>query len=682
MPNPLYLAAVLAAQNLEAFQPVSPEREPAPAKPLAIEFADEGFDFETIFELEYAAQPAPRPNRDELVYLRVRADRKRDRYVRELWWLVGQDHLPMVTGLDGISSPSWSPDGGRLAFLAQSEGKPQIYVHWPEQGRTALLTRVPDGVKSFVWAPDGASLAFTSPLPAPNPSRVALPKPPQGGKWAAKAIVVDRAVYRRDGRGFVPKASLHIFVVDASGGAPVRLTRGFAQRKAELTWARGSVIFSANPHPDAELNPMAFDLFAVDVKDRSIRRLTSSGGPESKPIASADGRLLAFLGHEDEGKGWHPDRLFVLDLDSGEVESWLADRDISFQALRPDPKGWLLAWVEEGVGRVGLAEAPDRLRTLASNVEVGGGGRPYVGFGLSGAFGGTSKRLVVARRNASRPSEIFEVGRRDTRIVTLNPGLSELRLGPLQGGRTPSGVAYWRLLPPGLSTGEARRLPTLLEIHGGPYASYGAVFSAELQLYASAGYMVLYANPRGSTSYGSSWADAIEKNYPGPDVDDLMEVLDVEVAAGRADPDRLHVTGGSGGGVLTAWLVGTTDRFRSAVVAKPVINWTSFALTADQSPYFTRYWFRRPPWEDQATYWRRSPLSKVGAVKTPTMLLTGEADLRTPIAESEQFYQALRQRGVPSAMVRLPGASHGIARRPSHLISKVGHVLYWLKTHP
>ena len=221
----------------------------------------------------------------------------------------------------------------------------------------------------------------------------------------------------------------------------------------------------------------------------------------------------------------------------------------------------------------------------------------------------------------------------------------------------------------------------MLEIHGGPFANYGPRFSAEVQLYAAAGYVVLYVNPRGSTSYGYDFGNEIHHNYPGNDYDDLISGVDAVIAKGYVDDSRLYVTGGSGGGVLTAWIVGKTDRFKAAVVAKPVINWYSFALTADGYASYYKYWFPGKPWEHEQHYMSRSPISLVGNVKTPTMLLTGESDYRTPISETEQYYQALKLNGVETAMVRIPGAGHGIATRPSQLIAKVAYVLGWFERY-
>jgi dipeptidyl aminopeptidase/acylaminoacyl peptidase len=225
------------------------------------------------------------------------------------------------------------------------------------------------------------------------------------------------------------------------------------------------------------------------------------------------------------------------------------------------------------------------------------------------------------------------------------------------------------------------KYPLLLEIHGGPFASYGASFAAELELYAAAGYVVLYLNPRGSTGYGEEFADLIHHDYPDKDFDDLMSGVDTVVKKGYVDPKRLFVTGGSGGGVLTAWIVGHTDRFRAAVVVKPVINWASFVLTADMSNYFYRYWFDGYPWDHVQEYWKRSPLAYVGNVQTPTMLMTGEVDYRTPSGEAEQFYEALKLRKIDTALVRVPNASHDISARPSLLIAKVSYILAWFAAH-
>lgn len=240
-------------------------------------------------------------------------------------------------------------------------------------------------------------------------------------------------------------------------------------------------------------------------------------------------------------------------------------------------------------------------------------------------------------------------------------------------------IEGWVMKPPGFDP--EKQYPVILEIHGGPHSAYGPNYSTEAQLFAAAGYVVFYTNPRGSTSYGEKFANEIDLAYPGYDYDDLISGVDALIDKGYVDSDQVFVTGGSGGGVLTAWIVGKTDRFRAAVVAKPVINWASFVLTADLNYFFATTWFDAAPWEDYESYWKRSPLSLVGNVSTPTMLLTGEEDYRTPMSETEQYYQALKHRGVDTLMVRIPGASHSIYARPSNLIAKVNNILAWFERY-
>jgi acylaminoacyl-peptidase len=318
--------------------------------------------------------------------------------------------------------------------------------------------------------------------------------------------------------------------------------------------------------------------------------------------------------------------------------------------------------------------------------EVGGAilGRPYVSGGFTTAGNGA---FAYTAGTPYRPADVgVGRGKRTTRKLTdLNEdALGHKTLANIEEITWQSSVGDheiqgWIATPPNFDP--EKKYPFILEIHGGPFAAYGPQFSPEIQLYAAAGYVVLYVNPRGSTSYGYAFANEIHHNYPSKDYDDLMSGVDAVIARGSVDENQLYVTGGSGGGVLTAWIVGKTDRFRAAVVAKPVINWISFSLTADGTHFFTRYWFADMPWDNPEAYWARSPLSLVGNVTTPTALLQGEADFRTPISESEQYYQALKLRKIDTALIRIPEASHGIVARPSHLMAKVDNILAWFERY-
>jgi dipeptidyl aminopeptidase/acylaminoacyl peptidase len=413
-------------------------------------------------------------------------------------------------------------------------------------------------------------------------------------------------------------------------------------------------------------------------------RITERYGGDAGPALSPDGRWLAWTGNDENRMSSQLAHLYVWPLDGGEIRALTPDLDRSIDEIAWTRDGVVFSYDQEGERHLALASLDGERMDLAVRLQGATIGRPYTGGGFSAAANGT---IAYQLASPERPPELaVRLPDGVTRVLTdLHDDLAAQVRFPVpealwvESSHDGRRVHAWVLRPPEFDP--AGSYPLILEIHGGPHAAYGPQFSPELQLFAAAGYVVVYANPRGSTSYGDEFANLIHHAYPSQDHDDLMSVVDAVLAAGSIDASRLYVTGGSGGGVLTAWIVGKTDRFRAAVVAKPVINWLSFCLTADFYAYFTQWWFASMPWEDPDAYWKRSPLSLVGNVSTPTMLLTGEADYRTPISESEQYYQALKLRGVDTAMVRIPGASHGIASRPSRLLYKVACVLGWFEKH-
>jgi acylaminoacyl-peptidase len=360
------------------------------------------------------------------------------------------------------------------------------------------------------------------------------------------------------------------------------------------------------------------------------------------------------------------------------------DRDVQNPTFGPNGEAIFFQYDDEGSTKIGRITLDGDRSVVAEGVGGTSIGRPYT----SGSFSlSETGRVAFTHATTQRPADVAVAapGAEAQVLTSLNDDLfGQTPLGEVEeftytsshDGRTIEG---WIVKPPNFDP--SKDYPLILEIHGGPFAAYGPVFSTEVQLYAAAGYVVLYTNPRGSTSYGQDFGNAIHHAYPSHDYDDLMSGVDAVVERGYVDEDRLYVTGGSGGGVLTAWIVGHTDRFRAAVSAKPVINWVSWALTADMYPYGVKYWFPGMPWNHMDHYMERSPISYVDEITTPTMLLTGTEDYRTPMSESEQFYQALKLQQVETALVRIPGASHGIAARPSQLAAKVAHVLEWFERH-
>lgn len=645
-----------------------------------------------IFGLEYADDPQIAPNGERIVYVRKSMDIMKDR-VRSNLWIIdsnGTNHRAIASSSANFFSPRWSPDGNRLVYASSEEGSVQIYLRWMDSGQTARLTDLTAVPGSLSWSPDGRQIAFTMPVAAEAARAFGtLPKKPEGAEWAPAVRIIDSLNYRADGqKGFLPAEHEQVFVIPADGGTPRQLTSGNFPHSSGLSWSSDSstLYLAANRSENWDYEPLEAELYALSVADGSMTRLTHRVGPDRSPEVSPNGQMLAYLGADDRQRVFENTGVYLMDINGANGHLISGDLDRSVDALRwsADSKGLIIQYDDGGESQIAYLSLSGKLRVLAGNTGGTSLGRPYSGGSFSVADNGA---IAFNQASSQRPAELAMMDKhgKSRTLTRLNDDLlNHKSLGKIEQLDVASSfdkrsVEGWIVYPPNYNA--AKKWPMILEIHGGPLANYGPRFSVEIQLYAAAGYVVLYMNPRGSDSYGDEFANLIHHNYPGQDYDDLMTGVDTLIERGIADPEQLYVTGGSGGGVLTAWIVGKTNRFRAAVVAKPVINWTSFNLTADSPAFFSRYWFGAFPWEDQEQYWRRSPLSLVGNVTTPTMLLTGESDYRTPIGESEQYYLALKLRKVDTAMVRVPDASHGIASRPSHLMAKVVNILGWFEKH-
>jgi len=640
-----------------------------------------------VFQLEYADDVQISPDGSRIVYVRVSHDIMTDRTRRNLWMIDadGTNNRPLRSETRSFSSPRWSPDGTRIAYVSAAEGSPQLYVRWMDSGQTALLTNLVEAPGAITWSPDGRSIAFTQ-LVASNKEPLASPPPrPEGAVWAPPVKVIDSVTYRVDGAGYLESGYQHVFIVSAEGGTPRQLTEGNFNHNGPLSFTPDGrqLVFSANRSADWELEPQNAEVFSIDVATQKLTQLTSRKGPDNAPAVSPDGKSIAYVGYDDRYQGYQVTRLYVMGIDGSNPRAVTAnfDRDFTAPEWASNNRGVYSTFDDHGVRKLALVSLDGKVRTVAEGLGGTDLGRPYTSGDFSVARNG---RVAFVHNTPQRPADVATAttGGAPRVLTALNDDLLGNRtLGAVseltwKSSKDQREIQGWVIKPPDFDP--AKKYPLILEIHGGPFAAYGPNYATELQLFAAAGYIVLYANPRGSTSYGEEFGNLIHHAYPGDDYDDLMSGVDAVIAQGNVDPDNLFVTGGSGGGVLTAWIVGKTDRFRAAVVAKPVINWSSFVLTADFSNFFYRYWFGAQPWEKPEEYWRRSPLSLVGNVKTPTMLITGEADYRTPIEESEQYYQALKLRKIDTVMVRIPEASHGgMVARPTNLIAKVDNILAW-----
>ena len=664
--------------------------------PLAAQVNDEASDADRlqyldVFEMEVAADPRISPDGSRIVYVRRGFDIMTDGSRTALWMINsdGTDHRALTDGTNGVGSPRWSPDGNRLLYVRSEDGSAQVFLRWMDSGQTAELTNVTESPGSITWSPDGDWIAMTMFVPESTPPFAKMPPKPDGAEWTTPPIVINKLRYRSDGRGYLEDGYTHIFVMPAEGGTPRQLTSGPYNHGGGLSWSPDSrsIVFSAN-RGDPDFDVRNSEVFEISVATGELTQLTDRFGPDGNAVLSPDGSLIAYTGFDDEYQGYQITPLYIMNRD-GSGSRRVSDLDRGFGGLNwaSDGRGLYFQYDDQGMTKVAYVSLEGEVEDLAEDLGGVGLGRPYGGGSYTVASNG---RFAFTHTSPSHPADVAvgQRGRDAQRITMLNEDLfghkklaqiEELWWESSYDGRPIHG---WIATPPDFDP--SRKYPLMLEIHGGPFSNYGPRFSPEVQFYAAAGYVVLYTNPRGSTSYGEEFGNLIHHAYPGYDYDDLMSGVDAVIDRGYIDEDNLMVTGGSGGGVLTAWIVGKTDRFRAAVVQKPVINWISFSLTSDGYSSYYQYWLPGPVWEDGNLehYWARSPLSLVGNVETPTMLITGERDLRTPMAESEQFYQALQIRKIPTQLVRVQDSFHGIANSaPSNLIAKIANVLEWFERY-
>lgn len=650
-----------------------------------------------VFNLQYAADPHISPDGTRIVYVRQFSDVMTDKHESNLWVINfdGGDDRALTAGNYSDGSPRWSPDGTRVAYVSDRDGKPQLYVRWMDTGQTAKLTNLENPPSDVAWSPDGKLISFASFVETKPPTIATLPKPPEGAKWADPPKLYDRLIYRFNGRSYLKPGFMQLFVMASDGGAPRQLTSGNLPYggssfggggRAEWTPDGKYLIFSANLHPDYDYDPLNTEVYELALADGAVKPLTSRKGPDNSPAISPDGKTIAYTGFDDRYQGHQTTHLYLMDRDGS--HSRLAtpklDRDVQEPRWAQDGSGIYFMYDDQGDTKLAFYSLDGSVKDLAAHVAGGGssyGGGAAFTVANSGAF-------AIAYGTPTDAGDLAAGSLADSKthvITALNQQLfTQKKLGQVEEFWFNSSVDQrkvegWIVKPPDFDP--AKKYPMILEIHGGPFANYGDRFDTNKQIWAALGYVVLYVNPRGSTSYGEEFANLIHHAYPGDDFYDLNSGVDAAIAKGYIDKDNLFVTGGSGGGVLTCWMIDRTTRFRAAASLYPVINWYSWVLTSDLPAFGTLYWFPGPPWENAEQYVKRSVLTYVNKVTTPTMLMTGEEDYRTPISEAEQYYSALKLRKVEAALVRFPGEPHGLSARPSHQIAKILYVADWFEQH-
>jgi dipeptidyl aminopeptidase/acylaminoacyl peptidase len=643
----------------------------------AVAQAPRKLTLDLYLEYETVSDPRISPDGNSILFIRQWIDKLNDRRVNDLW-IMNADGTRMRFLVRG-SGARWSPDGTRIAYLAQGEGRgTQIFVRYMDpEGATLQVTRVDRTPSNLTWSPDGRYLAFTMLVPRRTNWPIKLPPRPEGARWTEEPRIVEELVYRRDGIGFLEPGYTHIFLVPATGGTPRQITSGdWHHGQGGISWTPDGreILFSSLREPEAEYAWRESEIYAVNVETGAIRQLTRRKGPDYNPVVSPNGRYVAYLGYDWTDDTWVDARLYVMDIDGSNVRELTASLDRTPQNLiwAPDNSGIYFTVDDRGTRNLYFVSLRGEIRQITRGTHM----LTVTDMHPSGWF-------VGVYTSYHRPPDVVRFALRQPEIQFLT-AVNEDILQGIQLGEVEEiwytstdnfRIQGWIIKPPDFDPG--KKYPLILVIHGGPHAMYSVAFNFAWQLHAAEGYVVLYTNPRGSTGYGSAFGNAIKYAYPGKDYDDLMHGVDEVIRRGYIDEQNLFVYGGSGGGVLTSWIIGHTDRFAAAAVLYPVTNWLSFVGTTDGVSWYRN--FQKLPWEDPSEHLRRSPLMYVGNVKTPTLLMTGVNDLRTPISQTEEYYQALKLRKVPTAMIRFNEEFHGTGSKPSNWLRTQAYLHYWFQ---
>jgi dipeptidyl aminopeptidase/acylaminoacyl peptidase len=647
--------------------------------PLSAQTPGRTLKLEDYLELESVSDPQIAPDASRIVYTRQWVDKINDRRESSLW-IMNADGSKTHQLTNG-GGARWSPDGTRIAYV--QEGQPsgaQIFVRWMDaEGASTQITRLERSPSELLWSPDGKWIAFTSSVEDRTDfGSVSLPGRPSGAKWTGDPKVVERASYRRDRTGYIDTGWTHVFIVPAEGGTPRQITDGKWNHN-DIAWSADGkeIFFVSNRRPDFDRpdNWQETDIYAVDVATQKIRQLTTRKGPDANPTPSPDGKLIAYTGDDAHRDTYRNQKIYLMNADGSNPRMISGNYDQQAQELRWAPDGSGLYF---NVRMNGYANV--QFISLAGAVKPVTDGKHIMQL-TSFAKNGTAVGLLSS---AYEPGDVYTFSlakpAQRTRLTSVNADILQgVKLGDVEevwynsdGGFKIQG---WIVKPPNFDP--SKKYPLMLSIHGGPHSMYDGGFNFAFQEHAAHGYVTLYTNPRGSTGYGSPFANAINHDYPGADFPDLMKGVDEMLKKGYIDEQNLFVYGCSGGGILTTYIVGNTNRFKAASANCAIVNWMSAMGTSDATSY-TRT-FEKYFWEDPTEWIDRSSIFYVENVKTPTMLMTGEMDLRTPMGQAEEYYQALRILGVPTVLVRFQGEWHGTSSKPSNFLRTQLYIRKWFE---
>lgn len=660
-----------------------------------------------LFDFAWVGDPQVSPDGATVAFVKVTVNSAKTNYDTAIWTVStgGSDEPRKLTSGTRDSSPRWSPDGKFLAFVRSAEtpgSSAQIYLLPTSGGEAFQLTSVARGAGGPVWSPDGKWIVFGS---SANPEDIAKQgKPPVPGERDSDVRVITRAVYRSDGGGYLdPTRPSHLWMIAIPGipeekAVAKQLTTGqFSE--GGFVWARdGSrIYFTTNRDPEPYYSNPRTEIFSVPVAGGTPELLSKIAMGVGALSLSPDGKRFAFsasINHDPVQSYTQPD-LWVLDVASNSQPKNLTT-DFDFDVgggvggdnaapragggggpiWTADGKAIIERYAKEGQANLGQFDASSGKMT-----DVTKGDQAIMSYRATR----DADKIIYTRSTPTVITDLYVLDRstgtsrqlshtNDQLFAKLNLTEPEAIWYKSFDGKR---IQTWVQKPPNFDPN--KKYPLILNIHGGPHAAYGYVFDHEFQWMAAKGYIVVYPNPRGSTSYGQDFGNIIQYNYPGDDYQDLMFAVDDVIKRGYIDEKKLGITGGSGGGVLTDWSVTKTNRFAAAVSQRDISDWSAWWYSADFSQ-FQPSWFKGSPFEDREGFRNRSAITFVDKIKTPMMFILGEADYRTPPgAGGEQLFRELKYRRIPTVMVRFPNEGHELSRsgQPWHRIERLQHIVGW-----
>jgi dipeptidyl aminopeptidase/acylaminoacyl peptidase len=668
-----------------------------------------GITEKDLMKFVWVADPQIAPDGSQVAFVRVTADEKKDQYDTGIWIAKVDGSAPprqLTSGLRDLN-PRWSPDGRRLVFVRATEkdGKvqpPQLYVLNLAGGEARALTDIPRGAGNPVWSPDGATVAFSS--TAREEDLAKKTEKPADAPRETDVKVITEAVYRANGvpgGGYVDRdRPSHIWTIAATGDAatPKPVTSGqFGAGNFRWSADGSQIYFVANRRAEAYYYPADSDLFAVAKDGGEPKAIVSIEGTIGAYSTSPDGKRIAFVGtlRGEPVRSHSQADLWIANLGGGAPRNLTATYDFDINGGvggdQRAPRGQhpsAPVWTRDGssilikVGRHGDSNIV-RVDAASGKVDPVTNGNHDV---MSYTADDSGQRFAFVLSNNTSVGDVHVVdttaGATPKKLTSFNDALfdeltmnepEEMWYTSFDGKK----IQGWILKPPAFDA--SKKYPLILEIHGGPHSAYGNTFTHEFQWMAAKGYVVLYTNPRGSSNYGQDFGNSIQFRYPGDDYKDLMAGVDEILKKGYVDAARMGVTGGSGGGLLTNWVVTQTNRFKAAVSQRDISDWANFWYTADFT-LFHPTWFRKAPFEDPADFAARSPITHVARIQTPLMFILGDEDWRTPpAAGGEDLFRALKYLKRPTVMVRFPGENHELSRsgKPWHRIERLQHIVGW-----